>query len=59
MKWKHMFRSSDSDCCVHCTDNNSKTALNREVATWLHARQWMVWDTKDTPKRYLQVVEQL
>ena len=26
--WEHMFRSNASDCCVLCTDNNSKAAQN-------------------------------
>ena len=59
MNWVQKFRSKASDFHVLCTDNNSKAALNCEVVKWLHAREWKEWDTKDSPKHCLQVVEQL
>jgi hypothetical protein len=30
-----------------CTDNNSKAALNWEIAKWLHREEWYQWKAED------------
>jgi hypothetical protein len=32
---------------VLCTDNNSKAALNWEIAKWLHREEWYQWKAED------------
>jgi hypothetical protein len=45
--WKSHFEDGSLLTRVLCTDNNSKAALNWEMAKWLHQEEWYQWKAED------------
>ena len=45
--WKTNFEEGSVLTRVLCTDNNSKAALNWEIAKWLHQEEWYHWKAQD------------
>ena len=42
--WRLHFEQGTLLTRVLCTDNNSKAALNWEIAKWLHREEWYQWN---------------
>ncbi len=59
--WESHFEESFLLTRVLCTDNNSKAALNWEVAKWLHNELWYQWKAEDDASVVAsnEVIEQL
>jgi hypothetical protein len=45
--WETHFQEGSLLSRVLCTDNNSKAALNWEIAKWLHREEWYQWKAED------------
>lgn len=45
--WRLHFEEGTLLTRVLCTDNNSKAALNWEIAKWLHREEWYQWKAED------------
>ena len=45
--WRLHFEDGTVLTRVLCTDNNSKAALNWEIAKWLHREEWYQWNAED------------
>ena len=45
--WRMHFEEGSLLTRVLCTDNNSKAALNWEMAKWLHQKEWYQWKADD------------
>jgi hypothetical protein len=45
--WHSHFEEGSLLTRVLCTDNNSKAALNWEIAKWLHRKEWYQWKAED------------